>query len=140
MPDLLLVTEGLGSRTAAVIQRLRSLPGASKLQTLPIPSFETTDPEGFAAEVTLCLLRVAEAGIVKEPKAEALVPAVYQAHIALLQADAEARMASELDRVRRESAEQRAVELARLQAEAEERLRADVAAARPRPPKRRAMR
>src|SRR5688572_17039824 len=58
VPDLVLLSEALGSKSQPVIDRLRSLPNAKGVETLPIPSFQTADPEAFAAEVTLCLLRV----------------------------------------------------------------------------------
>lgn len=46
-------------------------------------------------------------------------PEVHAAEIALIQVEAEAKLAAELERVRSEAAQQRAVELSRLQAEAE---------------------
>jgi hypothetical protein len=54
-------------------------------------------------------------------------PEIHAAHVAFVQARAEARLASELERVRREADAQRAAELARLEEEAEARRRADVA-------------
>jgi CheY-like chemotaxis protein len=129
-PDLVLLSESLGFKKQAIVDRLRSMPAAAKTQTLTIPSLHLTDPEAFAAEVMLCLLNGAAPDRTDEPKTAAIAAELHEAHIALLQADAEARLASELDRVRREASEQRTAELARLEAEAEERRRADVAAAR----------
>jgi hypothetical protein len=57
-------------------------------------------------------------------------PHVYEAHVALVQARAEARLAAELERVRREAEQQRAAELARLREEAEAERRAAVEEAR----------
>jgi hypothetical protein len=60
----------------------------------------------------------------------AIDPELHEARVALLQARAEARLASELERVRREAEEQRAAELARLREEAEAQRRAEVDQAR----------
>ena len=130
MPDLVLLSESLGFKSQPVIDRLRTLPTAANVKTLTIPSLTTTDPEAFAAEVMLCLLQGKTPAAKDVAKPAGIAPEVHEAHIALLQADAEARLASELERVRRESAEQRAAELARLEAEGEEKRRAEVAAAR----------
>jgi hypothetical protein len=57
-------------------------------------------------------------------------PEIHAAHVAFVQARADARLASELERVRREADAQRAAEVARLQEEAEARRRSEVAEAR----------
>lgn len=57
-------------------------------------------------------------------------PEVHAAQLALLQARAEARLADELERVRREAEDQRAAELARLREEADAQRHAEVAEAR----------
>ena len=95
VPDLLLVSESLESEQPAVA-RLRSLASTSNIRTLPIPSFPTADEEAFAAEVTLCLMLGQQQPAKQDVKAAPIDAEVHEAHIALLQADAEARLAEEL--------------------------------------------
>lgn len=61
---------------------------------------------------------------------KAVDPEVHAAHVAFVQARAEARLAADVERVRREAAEQRAADLARLQQEAEAQRQEEVAQAR----------
>ena len=53
----------------------------------------------------LCLLQGKTPDTKSEAKPAGITPEVHEAHIALLQADAEACLATELARVRRESAD-----------------------------------
>lgn len=156
VPDLLLVGASLGPKAQEVVDRFRSVSGTPNPQILQIPTSNLTDPEIFGAEIAACLAR---AGNPQGQSDERAAPApvtppivrpdtaprsdtmswtpdtpvdaeVHYAELALVQAQAEARLASELERVRQEVAEQRAAELARLQEEADAQRHAEVAQAR----------
>lgn len=156
VPDLLLVSASLGPKAQEVIDRFRLVSGAPKSQILQIPALRGAE-EAFGARIAAGLARVENQPQGQSQGREAPAPVkppivqpdapprshmaawspdapvdaeVHYAELALVQAQAEARLASELERLRREADEQRAAELARLREEAEAQRRAEVAQAR----------
>ena len=158
VPDLVLLGASLDQKAREhVVDHFILASDVPEPQSLGIPPLIDTDPDAFQAAIAASLARADQqrgqqrgdrrrpepAGADEEvsvdldssvpdepPVAEAHAAQLAASQLANVQAQAEARLAAELERVRREAAEERTTELAHLQAEADAQLRAEVAQVR----------